>query len=225
MTGWFISLPPFWSCLFLDTAMHMAGCSQSWRTYRLCPSSRLPRESQLTTPKITGYVEPLKVWNLLSLERLRKEDTFFPSSFFFCWEKKQLKRNLLKRGTWTFRLSAVSEFLIVLYEWRVSLPVRRSLELNDSQNPFQPKIFCDSWYYQLLFIPCTLLTPLHHWSIDCSTAQAKNGWCSFYPSSKQSTPLPDAKTIWLIPVKPWRRATKLSPNASPHPAQHISLWI
>lgn len=66
----------------------------------------------------------------------------------------------------------------------------------------QSKIFCDSWYYQLLFIPFTLLTPLHHWSIDCSTAQAKNGWCSLYPSSKQSTPLPDAKTIWFMPVKP-----------------------
>lgn len=151
-------------------------------------------------------MEPFEPWEA------GKQSYFFPQQLlFFCWEKKQLERNLLKRAT--FRFSAVSKFLIVLYGWRV--PVRRCLELDNSQNPFQPKIFCDSWYYQLLFIPCTLLTPLHHWSIDCFTAQAKNGCCSFYSSSKQNTPLPDAKNIRFIPDKPQRRATKLCPNASP----------
>lgn len=87
----------------------------------------------------------------------------FPPEAFFLLGKEATGKKSTEKGYLDIQvLCAVSEFLIALYEWKASLPVAGGLELDDSQNLFQPKTLCDSWYYQLLFIPCTLLTPLHH---------------------------------------------------------------
>lgn len=75
----------------------------------------------------------------MSLERQGNEDTFSPSSFFSVGERSNWK----EKGYSDIQVLS-AEFLIVLYEWKVSLLVAGGLELDDSQNPFQPKIFCDS---------------------------------------------------------------------------------
>lgn len=150
MTGWFISLPPFWSCLSLDTATHKAGCSQSSRTHRLYPSPRLAAESQLTTPKITGYGEPLKIWNLLSLERLGNEDTFFPPNSIFLLGKEAIGKKSTEKGCSDIRVSLCHIRISNCMVLRVTFHFGHIADSSAS----------------LMYV--------------CSTARAKHGWCGVY---------------------------------------------
>lgn len=111
----------------------------------------------------------------LSLERLGNEKTFPPAAFLLLGKEATGKKST-EKDYMDIQVLRISNCIV----WVEGVPAcKKGLESHDSQNPFQARIFCDSWYYQLLSIPFTLVTPLHHWSIDCSTAQAKNGWCSF----------------------------------------------